>query len=134
MFFEVARTVSFFVSMLALYPVVAGAFFVPGSHWQDRLILAAARMGLAGCLALVSGILFAKPWLYPDGPGRRLMAVLPVRIYLWTILGVAIMFLLSWYLEEFYVPICGRACRTEANRESWFVGRESWVVLSHPFR
>jgi hypothetical protein len=109
MFFEAARTLSFFVSMLALYPVIAGAFFVPGSHWQDRLILAAARMGLAGCLALVSGILFAKPWVNQDGPGedeagRRLMAALPVRIYLWTVLGVAILFLLSWYLEEFYVP------------------------------
>ncbi|MGP8251312.1 MAG: hypothetical protein ACLQHF_04710 [Terracidiphilus sp.] len=104
MFLEVARTLSFFVSMLALYPVVVGAFFVPGSHWQDRLILALARMGLAGCLALVSGILFATPWRYQDGAGRRLLAALPVRIYLWTILGVAIMFLLSWFLEEFYVP------------------------------
>jgi hypothetical protein len=104
MLLEIARTLSFFVSMLALYPVVAGAFFVPGSHWQDRLILALARMGLAGCLALVSGILFAKPWLYHDGAGRRLMAALPVRIYFWTTLGVAVLFLLSWYLEEFYVP------------------------------
>jgi hypothetical protein len=104
MLLEFARTLSFFVSMLALYPVVAGAFFVPGSHWQDRLILALARMGLAGCLALMSGILFAKPWAHQDDAGRRLMAALPVRIYLWTILGVAIMFLLSWYLEEFYVP------------------------------
>jgi hypothetical protein len=103
MFFEIARPLSFFVSMLALYPVVLGAFFVPGSQWEDRLILAVARMGLAGCLALVSGILFARPWLYQDGM-RRLMTALPVRIYLWTILGVAVLFLLSWYLEEFYVP------------------------------
>lgn len=114
MLLEIFRTLSFFVSMLALYPVVAGAFFVPGSHWEDRLILAAARMGLAGCMALVSGILFARPWVSndgsghdetgQDGAGRRLMAALPVRIYLWTVLGVAILFLLSWYLEEFYVP------------------------------
>ncbi|MFZ0302681.1 MAG: hypothetical protein WAL75_08350 [Terracidiphilus sp.] len=109
MLLELTKSFSFFVSMFALYPVVAGAFFVPGSHWQDRLIIAAARMGLAGCLALVSGILFSKPWANHDGPGqdgagRRLLAALPVRIYLWTILGVAILFLLSWYLEEFYVP------------------------------
>jgi hypothetical protein len=104
MLLDLTKALSFFVSMLALYPVVAGAFFVPGSHWQDRLILAAARMGLAGCLALVSGILFAKPWLYQEEAGRRLLATLPVRVYLWTILGVAILFLSSWYLEEFYVP------------------------------
>ena len=104
MFLELARTLSFFASMMALYPVVAGAFFVPGSHWQDRLILALARMGLAGCIALLSGILFARPWLYREGAGHRLLAALPVRIYLWTVLGVAIMFALSWFLEEFYVP------------------------------
>jgi hypothetical protein len=114
MLLDLTKALSFFVSMLALYPVVAGAFFVPGSHWQDRLILAIARMGVAGCLALVSGIFFARPWVNPegmgqdepgqDGAGRRLMATLPVRIYLWTVLGVAILFLLSWYLEEFYVP------------------------------
>jgi hypothetical protein len=109
MLLDLTKAFSFFVSMLALYPVVEGAFFVPGSHWQDRLLLAAARMGLAGCLALVSGILFSKPWVNHDGPGhdgpgQRLMAALPVRIYLWTILGVAVLFLLSWYLEEFYMP------------------------------
>jgi hypothetical protein len=119
MLLDLTKALSFFASMLALYPVVAGAFFVPGSHWQDRLILALARTGLAGCMALVSGILFAKPWVNPDGSGqegqgqdgpgedeagRRLLATLPVRIYLWTVLGVAILFLLSWYLEEFYVP------------------------------
>jgi hypothetical protein len=104
MLLELARAVSFFASLLALYPVVAGAFFVPGSQWQDRLILAAARMGLAGCIALLSGILFARPWRYQDDAGRRLMAALPVRVYLWTILGVAILFLLSWYLEGYYVP------------------------------
>jgi hypothetical protein len=114
MLLDLTKALSFFVSMLALYPVIAGAFFVPGSHWQDRLLLALARMGLAGCLALVSGILFAKPWVNndgseqdrtgQDGAGQRLLAALPVRIYLWTILGVAILFVLSWYLEEFYVP------------------------------
>jgi hypothetical protein len=109
MLLDLTKAPSFFVSMLALYPVVAGAFFVPGSHWQDRLLLALARMGLAGCLALVSGILFARPWVNEssaghDDAGRRLLASLPVRIYLWTILGVTILFLLSWYLEEFYMP------------------------------
>jgi hypothetical protein len=109
MLLDLTKALSFFVSMLALYPVVEGAFFLPGSHWQDRLLLALARAGLAGCLALLSGILFARPWLNDDGPGqdgagRRLLAALPVRIYLWTILGVSILFLLSWYLEEHYIP------------------------------
>jgi len=104
MLFDLAKALSFFVSMLALYPVVMGAFFVPASHWQDRLLLALARIGLAGCLALVSGILFARPWQFADRAGHRLLAALPVRLYLWTVFGVAVLFLLSWFLEQFYVP------------------------------
>jgi len=108
MLLDLVKALSFFASMLSLYPVVVGAFFVPGSHWQDRLILALARVGLAGCICLLSGILFARPWQFTDHPGHRLLATLPVRIYLWTILGVSVLFLLSWFLEEFYVPYLWR--------------------------
>lgn len=37
-------------------------------------------------------------------PAEHLLATLPVRMYLWTILGVSVLFVLSWYLEESYVP------------------------------
>jgi hypothetical protein len=108
MILDIAKALSFFLSMLSLYPVVVSAFFVPGSRWEERLAMALAKMALAGCVCFLSGLLFSEPWRMDENPGERLLATLPVRLYLWTIGGVAVLFLLSWYLEEFYVPMLGR--------------------------
>jgi hypothetical protein len=108
MLFDIAKALSFFLSILSLYPVAVSAFFVPGAHWQERLVLSLARMGLAGCVCLLSGLLFSKPWQAEEGNSPSLLATLPVRMYLWTVLGVSVLFLLSWYLEEFYVPYLWR--------------------------
>jgi hypothetical protein len=93
--------------MLSLYPVVASAFFVPGSRWEDRLVVALARVGLSGCACLLSGILFARPWRLGTH-GEHLLATLPVRLYLWTVAGVAVLFALSWYLDVSVVPFLWR--------------------------
>jgi hypothetical protein len=103
MILDIARALSFFASMLSLYPVVVSAFFVPGSRWEDRMIVALARVGLAGCTCLLSGILFARPW-QPNPHGEHLLATLPVRVYLWTVAGVTVLFALSWYLDVSVVP------------------------------
>jgi hypothetical protein len=104
MILDIAKALSFFLSILSLYPVVLSAFFVPGSHWQERLAMAAAKIALAGCVCLLSGMLFSKPWRADYEGGERLLATLPMRVYLWTIAGVAVLFFLSWFLEECYVP------------------------------
>jgi len=107
MILDLAKALSFFLSMLSLYPVVGTAFFIPGSRWEDRLVLALARVGLAGCMCLLSGILFARPW-QPGHSGDRLLATLPVRLYLWTVAGVAVLFMLSWYFDVEFVPLLWR--------------------------
>jgi hypothetical protein len=107
MILDLAKALSFFLSMLSLYPVVGGAFFIPGSRWEDRMVLALARTGLAGCMCLLSGILFAQPWR-PGHSGDRLLATLPVRLYLWTVAGVAVLFALSWYFDAEFVPLLWR--------------------------
>jgi hypothetical protein len=103
MILDIAKALSFFASILSLYPVVMSAFFVPGTRWEDRLILALARVGLAGCICLLSGILFARPW-HADPRGEHLIATLPVRIYLWTVAGVAVLFTVLWYFDNPLVP------------------------------
>jgi hypothetical protein len=108
MILEIVKTLSFFLSLLCLYPVVLGAFFEPGSRWEDRLVLTLARIGLAGCVCFLSGLLFAEPWRAGAKPGAHVLTTLPVRLYLWTIFGVGVLFVLSWYLEEFYVPYLSR--------------------------
>jgi hypothetical protein len=33
------------------------------------------------------------------------MRTLPVRLFLWSLAGMALLFFLCWYLEEYYVPL-----------------------------
>jgi hypothetical protein len=104
MLLELARAFSFFLSILSLYPVVLSAFFVPGSRMEDRLVLALENVALAGCMCFLSGILFARPWRADTSDSEHLIETLPVKVYLWTVFGVAVLFFLSWYLEFSFVP------------------------------
>jgi hypothetical protein len=109
MLLELARTLSFFLSILSLYPVLVSAFFVPGSRWQERLEMALLYIALAACVCFVSGLLFS--WPSAENPdGERLMSTLPVRLFLWAMAGMAILFAVSWYLEEYYVPLLRHDC------------------------
>lgn len=103
MILDIAKASSFFLSIYCLYQVVLNAFFIPGSRWEERLVLALAKIGLAGCVCCLSGLLFAQPWRMNSKPAEHLLATLPVRMYLWTILGVSVLFVLSWYLEASYL-------------------------------
>jgi hypothetical protein len=112
MILDIAKALSFFLSLLSLYTVLGSAFFIPGSGWEDRLVLALARIGLAGCICLLSGILFARPWQVVRGAAvhgsERLLATLPVRMYLYTVAGVAVLFACSWYFDVEFVPLLWR--------------------------
>jgi hypothetical protein len=104
MLLDITKALSFFLSLLSLGPVVLSAFFVPGSRLEDRLVLALENIALAGCICFLSGILFAKPWRVDANAGEHLMETLPVKMYLWTVFSVAVLFTLSWYLELSFVP------------------------------
>jgi hypothetical protein len=110
MFLELTRTLSFFLSILSLYPVLVSAFFVPGSQWQERLEMSLSYIALAACVSFASGLLFC--WPSPANPetGRSLLSTLPVRLFFWAITGMAILFALSWYLEEYYLPLIRHDC------------------------
>lgn len=107
MLLEIGKALSFFLSILSLYTVVVSAFFVPGTHWEERLSLALIRIVLAGCICFVSGLFFVRP-PGPDREGEPLIRTLPVRLFLWTLVGVAVLFVASWYLETYYVPLLWR--------------------------
>ncbi len=107
MLFDIGKALSFLLSILSLYPVVVSAFFVPGTHWEDRLSLSLMRVALAGCVCLVSGLFFCRQ--SPHGrAGEPLLRTLPVQMFLWTVTGVALLFVASWYLEMYYVPLLWR--------------------------
>jgi hypothetical protein len=104
---EIGKALSFIFSLLSLYPIVLSAFFVPGTHWEERLSLALVKVAMAGCICFASGLFFYRP-PRADREGEPLMRTLPVQMFLWTLAGVAVLFLLSWYLETYYVPLLWR--------------------------
>ena len=96
------------LSLLSLFPLVVSAFFEPGTHWADRLTMSMLRIALAACVCTASGLFFYRPAKPGEDPGVPLTQTLPVRMFFWTLLGVAIMFALSWYLDANFVPLLWR--------------------------
>jgi hypothetical protein len=108
MVLEIGRAISFLLSLLSLYPVLLSAFFVPGSSWRERMMLALARVALSACICLASGMLFCAARSEECDSSPRLMETLPVRLFLCGIGGMIVLFFLSWYLEAYYLPLARR--------------------------
>lgn len=109
MLLELGRALSFFFSILSLGPVLVSAFFVPGSPWRERLAMALLKLGIAACVCFGSGLLFA--WPAPEGRNTQAwVSTLPVRLFFWAMTGIATLFALSWYLEEYYAPFLKHVC------------------------
>jgi hypothetical protein len=101
MLLEIGKALSLIMSILSLHALLVSAFFVPGSRWEERLANSLLRIVLAGCICFASGLLFQST--EKDEP--PVMRTLPVRLFLWALAGMAVLFFLSWYLEEYYVPL-----------------------------
>ena len=104
MLLEIGKALSFFMSILSLYALLVSAFLVPGSSWEDRLVDSLLRIALAGCVCFASGHLFRLT----EKPEPPLTRTLPVRLFLWALAGMALLFFLCWFLEEYYVPLLWR--------------------------
>jgi hypothetical protein len=101
---EIGKAVSFIMSILSLCALLASAFFVPGSRWEERLIGSLLRIVLAGCICFASGLVF-RTAEHLEGPVTQ---TLPVKLFFWALAGMTVLFVLSWYLEEYYVPLLWR--------------------------
>jgi hypothetical protein len=110
MLLELARPLSFLLSILSLYPVIMSAFFVPGTRWPDRLEMALLHILFAGCVCFASGLLYTWPGSATHAANDSVTAALPVRLFFWTMIGVALLFALSWYLESYYIPLTDHGC------------------------
>lgn len=102
---EIGKVLSFFASILSLCALMESAFFIPGSSWQDRLIGSLVRLALAGCICFASGILFREEAIHrTPNSDQSLTSTPPVRLFFWSLLGMALLFLLSWFLATYYIP------------------------------
>lgn len=107
---ELAKGISFLLSLASLYALLGRALFLlPGTHWQTRLPGALEALALAASLCLATGLLFIL-----TAPGQQppmlatLARTLPVQLFFWTVTLAVILFLVSGYLEEHYVPLLWR--------------------------
>jgi hypothetical protein len=91
------------MGVLSLCALLDAAFFVPATRWEDRLVASVARVGFAGCICLISGVLF-----HLSEPRVPLARTLPVRLFVWALSGYSLLFALGWYLDACYVPLLWR--------------------------
>jgi hypothetical protein len=100
---DFGKVVSFWMSILSLCALLDSAFFTPATRWEDRLVASVARIGLAGCVCLISGVLF-----HFSEPQVPLARTLPVLLFVWALFGFSLLFVLGWYLDVYYVPLLWR--------------------------
>ena len=104
MLLEIGKAVSLLMSILSLCALLESAFLVPGAGWEERLAGSLLRIGLAACVCFASGLLFRSAEPDPAPITRPLT----VKLFFWALAGMAVLFVLSWYLEEYYVPLIWR--------------------------
>jgi len=103
MLLDLGKAVALIASMTSLYWVMLGAFFEPGTHWQDRLELCLARVAIAAAICIAGGVLFrhARP---RGSAATHLLFTLPVQVFFYGFAAMTTLFVVSWYLEEYYLP------------------------------
>jgi len=105
MILELGKFVSFAASILSLYALMGSAFFVPGSSWQERLVGSLLHIAMAACICFASGILFREDAMQRSPESTPpVTSTLPVRLFYWSLLAMALLFLLSWFLVTWYIP------------------------------
>jgi len=105
MLLDLARAVSFLLSILSLFPAMYSAFFVPGARWEQRLALSLDHIAISACICFASGLLFAWPARAHAEARISLLSTLPVRLFFFALAAMAALFVASWYLEEYYIPL-----------------------------
>jgi hypothetical protein len=105
MLLDLGKSLTFLAGLLSLFPLLFSALFVPGIPWQDRILFSLGKAAISGSLCLASGLLF-----FASSQPRSLslppvLATLPVRVFFWALIGMVFLFVASWYLETYYVPL-----------------------------
>jgi hypothetical protein len=94
------KAACFFFCIASLYEAAIHAFFVPGTRWEQRMLMAAFRLGWAAYVCFMSGLVFKIPVRTNPDRNQKLTATLPVRLFLWSSAGIVVLFAASWYLAD----------------------------------
>lgn len=102
---ELAKPITLLCSMLSLLAVFHTAFLGQATDYSQRMYNSLGVLLLAAAFALVGGLVFLQ-----DGRQRKVSPVnrsrqlgitqtFPVQVFCWTTGIMAVLFVLSWYLE-----------------------------------
>jgi cation transport ATPase len=97
---DLAKLAALVLTILSIYALLGSVFFIPGTTWQLRLESSIQTLVMTGCVCFASGLLFRLT----THPEPAVIRTLPVRLFFWSLGGVVLMFLLSRYLEVYYIP------------------------------
>ena len=105
MFRELAKVAALILTILSIYALLVSAFFVPGSPWHQRLLTSVETLAMTGCVCFASGLLFRLTTHSANGRQEPpVTRTLPVQLFFWAVGATVLMFLLSRYLEVYYIP------------------------------
>jgi hypothetical protein len=104
MLLELAKALSFLLSILSLYAAMFSAFFVPGARFEERLLLSLDKIAISACICFASGLLFSWPTAARPDAHTPLLSTIPVRLFFCALAAMIMLFFLSWYLAVYYVP------------------------------
>lgn len=103
MLVELIKPIALMLCILALYGVFSIAFLAPASDLQYRIWGSLELLALAGGISLVSGLIFREPATTPSRDSTPLTATLPMQVFFWAASIMVILFIVSWYLENYGV-------------------------------
>ena len=101
MLLDLSRALSFFVGIVSLYWAGISAFFEPATGWNERLLTTLVRLSVSAGVCLLSGLLFTWPVKSRLRTPRSLMSALPMQLFFWGSMVIAILFVSSWYLDSY---------------------------------
>ena len=105
MLLELGKFASLLLSILSLIALFYAAFLLPASGFEERILASLEMVSLAACVCWASGWIFYR-WEQKAGvENTSVAASLPVKLFWWTSGAILVLFLISWYLEAYYLPL-----------------------------
>ena len=107
MLLELARPIVLLACILALLTLFHAAFLEPAASTFEHLEDALGPLLLSAALALLGGAVFLpsrRARVVPISRARDLWGTFPIRVFFWSTLGMALLFIAAWYFETYLIP------------------------------
>jgi hypothetical protein len=107
MLLELARPIVLLTCILALLMLFHAAFLEPAASTFEHLEDSLGPLLLAAASAIVGGFVFLpsrRARVVPISRAHDLWATFPIRVFFWSTLGMALLFVAAWYFETYLLP------------------------------